>query len=221
MQRSFLIIALLAASAAQVRAQQGAPPPMQAPAYTKVGVVNMGIIYTQYQRVRTFKSEIERKAKPYKDKQAELQKLANDWTIALNNPNGKLTPQERETGQRVIVECKRKLEDLDLEFKRVFAKDFEDQMVLLNKDINDRIREFAGSHGYHLVLAFGEPETPLQGLADFRRRMQVIDSGGVTVAYYAPNLDISREVVESLNRSYTPPPTPQPGQPINTQQRPH
>lgn len=210
MQRTFVIVMALLAAGVGARAQaQGVPPqPGQVPtqpgiAYTKVGVVNMGIVYTKYKRVETFKQEMERDAKPFKDRREYLETLIKQWNAALKNPAA-LKPEEREKGPKIIIDCQRQLEDLDIDFKSKFAKKLEDQMVLLNNEINQRIREYAGSHGYHLILAFGEPEVALQGLNAFKRTMTVIDQGGMTVAYYAPGMDISAELVQSLNSTYQP-----------------
>jgi Skp family chaperone for outer membrane proteins len=226
MQRTFVIVLGLAACfGTRAQAQQGAPQPGQgaAPAqtltYTKVGVVNMGYVYAKYTRVETFKKEMEHEIKPFKDKREYLENLIKQWETALKNP-GALKPEEREKGPNIIITCRRQLEDLDIEFKSKFQKKLEEQMVILNNEINERIRQYSGSHGYHLIFAFGEPDSPLPGLNEFKRKMGVIDQGGVTVAYFAPGMDISVDLVQSLNSTYRPPVPAQPGQPVGTGSQP-
>ena len=189
MKRSFVILAGLLALGLSSQAR-GQAVPTPGPNYTKVGVVNMGQVYSKYARVQTFKAEMEKDAEPFKKKKAEPHKYIEDWTRALQNPKAGLTKEQMEMGPKIILDCKRKLEDLDAEFKKEFAKKLEGQMTILNKEINERISQFAGSHGYHLILAFGEPEVALVPLMAFRRTMTVIDSGGMTVAYYAPGISI-------------------------------
>jgi len=178
--------------------------PAGAPAFTKVGVVNMGAVYSQYDRVKMMKLEMEKDVEPFKQKKAKLDELIMQWKNALNNPNPKtaLTPEQRETGQKVIISCSRQLEDLEIEFKKVVGKKIEDQMVMLHKEINATIQKFAQSNGYHLVLAYGEPEVKMSDLKAWERQMRVLDQGGLTVAYASPTLDISASVVQFLNMSY-------------------
>lgn len=200
-----LIVLLLAAAclaAAYLSGHSQQPLPVPIRAATKVGVVNMGKIYTRYERVGRFKAEIERKALPYKEKQRELQASAEEWKAIRSSTDDRFSPETKEMALLIIVECTRRLEDLDIEFKKVFARKFEEQMVDLDAKIQEAIGTYSRVHGYQLILAFGEPDTPLTGLTEFRRKMAVIDKGGMTVAHAASRLDVSDDLVAMLNRAF-------------------
>ena len=173
--------------------------PRELPA-TKVGVVNMGTLYTKNQRVNAFRAQMEVDLAPYKKQKEELDKYITQWQNALSDPNPKwLTEKEKQEVIQTMFTYKRRLCDLEFEYKRVMGKTFEDQMIALSKDVNEKIQAYAKAHGFHLVLAYGEPETPLPALMSFTRRMKVVDGGGVTKDFIGDSSDISLGVLTLLN----------------------
>jgi Skp family chaperone for outer membrane proteins len=204
-KRIILVLLFLAAVAAayvngQSRAQIVAPA--MAITATKVGVINIGFVYSHYERVKTLKMEMDEDVAPYKKKKTILDKTIVEWRDMLSSPDPKITSQVREEAREKLIEAQRHLEDLERQVKNEVLKKAEDQVVVLHKEINDTIKTFAAAHGYHMILAYGEPEVPLAPLAQFQRYTRVVDQGGITHAYSHQDIDVSREVVKTLNSKF-------------------
>ena len=206
-----LLTAALAYFAGQTSAQQ--PPPATAPTAgaTKVGVVNIGFIFSKWGMVKKFKEDFEKELKPFRDEEEKLKKLIIDWQNALSG--GKLTPEQSDQGNRTIKDCKRRLEDLGQDYRKKVSKKTEEQLVLLYKEANEKIKNYAMTQGYHLILGYGEPmDGDLLSFVNVTRKMQAMDQGAVIPMYFSGALDISPYVLEILNRPYagqaTAPPVP-------------
>jgi len=157
-------------------AQQSAAPP---PA-TKVGVVDMRKLYGDCKYVKDLKTKIEDQVKPFKTKKEELDKLMVDWQTALKSP--KITKETREQGYDVLKECKRRLEDLDFKFKQEVSPKLQKDMENLVANMNQKVKIYSEHFGYHLVVAYGQPELPLEDGDTMRLYIQAIDFGYIRVA---------------------------------------
>ena len=153
-------------------------------------------------RVKAFKAEMERDAEPFKKKKAELDATAAEWVAIAMSADEGVSRETREMARSIVLESRRQLEDLDAEFKREFSKKLENQMTVLNAQVREGINAYSAAHGYHLIIAYGQPEVSLPPLQEFRRTMMVIDSGGSTLAYVSPAVDVSDELVRSLNSQF-------------------
>lgn len=147
---------LWALCGAPEKVQEAAQPAVR----EKVGVVDLDVVYSQYKRHIDFKSQLEKEAEPYRKMKAEIEKLMHDWKSALRGAASKLTPEQREQGQRVLIDAGRKLEDLDFDFKKKVVKHLEDEQELQAAEIRDCIREYAVGHGLDVVFLCGEDPTP-------------------------------------------------------------
>src|SRR5438128_2689733 len=100
MKRSIIVL-IMGLSAAHcgglVHAQSPSPTP--APAFTKVAVVNLGIVFNNYDGVKAFKAEMDDSLKPYKQKKAELEKRIKEWQELLKEPAGKLPKKKLNSGE--------------------------------------------------------------------------------------------------------------------------
>ncbi len=197
-----LLLATACLTAAYLSGHSQQPVQPEPITFTKVGVVNMGTIYAQYQRVTRFKQQMERELLPFKKRKSALERTIAEWKAVAASSDEEVTKETKQKAAAKIVEAARKLEDLDMQFKEEFSKKLEDQMVALDKEITEKIQTYSSANGYHTILAYGEPENPLQGLASFKRKMSVIDQGGMVVAYHTPGTDISRDIVNALNREF-------------------
>jgi Skp family chaperone for outer membrane proteins len=209
-----LVVAAVAYFVGHTGAQTAAPP---APA-TKVGVVNIGLIFSKYEKVKLFRAEFEKELKPFKDEEEKLKKLIIDWQNALSNPESKLTDAQKDQGTRTIKDCKRRLEDLALEYRKKVSKRTEEQLVQLYKEVNDKIKNYAVAQGFHMILGYGEPmDGDLLSFVNVTRKMQAMDQGGVIPMYFAGWMDISPHVLVTLNQGYpTTPPIPMGGSATGT-----
>jgi len=203
----FVALGLAAATVAYFVGNTGAqqPPVGSVPSAgaTKVGVVNIGFIFSKYEKVKIFRAEFEKELKPFRDEEEKLKKLIIDWQNALSNPKSTLTPEQTEQGKRTITDCKRRLEDLGAEYRKKVSKKTEEQLVQLYKEVNEKIKSHAVTQGYHMILGYGEPmDGDLLSFVNVTRKMQAMDQGAVIPMYYAGWMDISPSVLEILNRPY-------------------
>lgn len=213
MKRTIALVAGLATLAAayfgsQLVAQTGAPIG-QPPAATKIAVINIGAVFMKYEKAKFFKQESETILKPFRDEGEKLRKLVVDWQTALAKVPNPLTEEQKKTGERTIIDCKRRLEDLEREARVKIGKRNEEQLVQLYKEIDSAVKGYAQSNGIHLVLGYGEPtDQDLFSFMNIGRKMGAMDNGGVIPLYASGGLEISEAVVQTLNRSYVPAATP-------------
>ena len=75
-------------------------------------------------------------------------------------------------------------------------------MLTLWKDVQEGIKNYATQHGIDLVLGYGEPlaKEMLTQYPNLNRKMQAMDHGSAVPLFVAPGADISKAVLESLNR---------------------
>ena len=176
-----------------------------APAATKVGVVNMGTIFQKFFKVELFRQEYDREHNPLKDEEEKLRKNSADWETALSKgrdkEGGMLSVEDMAQGFKTLIDIKRRLQDLKSPYvAEKTSKKTEEQLTQLYREVNDAVKKHAEKHGLHQILAYGEPEKgDFFSFENVTRRMQSLDQGGVVPIYFAPSLDISREVLADLN----------------------
>ena len=168
----------------------------------RVGVVNVGVVFTKYQKAVQFKAEMEAVLKPYKDQAEAIKKNVLAHQEALAKPG--LDEKTKDQYQQNLRVLKRQLEDLDLEARKKIGKRQEEHIVQLYKEVNQHVSAVASANGIHLVLGYGEPPdlTELFGLQNVDRKLTMMNMGGVVPLYFHSSLDISEVVVQSLNRSF-------------------
>ena len=212
MKRTVGIVAGLAALGVvayvgtHLRAQQpGAPTQAAAPAQTRVAVINLLQVIKNYNKAKFYESELDETLKPFRAKGEELKKALLQWQNWMADPKNTAKPEEREGGEKNTTNCKRQLEDLDKEARKAFGKKREQQVVQLYREVDDAVKRYAASNGFHLVLSYGEPvnASDLYSAANIARKLEGIQMGGAcTPMYLADGMDISAAVTDALNRAY-------------------
>lgn len=208
-----LTLTLLAttAPAGNLWAQLQPPPGLaapSAPASARIALVNVGILFREQDKVKDFKARLDVKVKPFEDKAKELETCIAAWSKALKDDKeseiGKLSEEKRKEGYLMILECRRRMQDLEEEYHNGIGCDLGAEMMVLDSEIKNAVKLYAEAHGYHVILAFGEPEKPLPPLKEFARRMTAIDAGNVSfIPLDATNqLDVTRGVLDLLNTTY-------------------
>jgi Skp family chaperone for outer membrane proteins len=205
-KRKILLVALtlgLTLSGGRILAQTttpGAPAPSAGP--TRVAVVNIGQVFSKYDKAKTFKAELEGTLKPYKDQAETLRKDILAFQESIQKKD--FAKYKQEDYERGIVDRKRKLEDLDKDVRALIGKKQEDQLVQLWKEVNAQVQGYAVSNGIHIVLGYGDPMTldELNSFPNINRKMQGMDLGGAVPLFVSQGLDISNDVVRSLNDAY-------------------
>jgi Skp family chaperone for outer membrane proteins len=172
---------------------------------TRVGVVNIGVVFTKYQKAVDFKKEMEATLKPFKDEADKIKKDILAYQAGVSDP--KVEVKLKEQYQQAILQLKRKLEDLDLAARKAIGTKQETHLIQLYKEVAAHIQAVANTNGFHLVLGFGEPpDADLYSIGNVNRKLTAMDMGSIIPLYYHGGVDISETVVASLNRSYSPVP---------------
>lgn len=173
----------------------------QVPSSTRVAVVNIGQVFSKYQKAKDYKAEMEVLLKPYKEKSDKWRSDVAAYQKAIQDP--KTTPEKRVEYQQAVVQYKRAMEDLDQETQKNVGKRQEDQIVNLFKDVNDAVKSYAVANGIHLVLAYGEQiEGDPFNFPNINRKMQGMDLGSTNPMVFLPGADISSAISDVLNQGY-------------------
>ncbi|MCS7044898.1 MAG: OmpH family outer membrane protein [Gemmataceae bacterium] len=177
--------------------------PVQAQATgTRVAVVNIGVVFTKYEKAKNFKTEMEKMLQPFKEQAEKIKKDLLSYQAALADP--KYDEKAKEQYAQAIRVLKRRLEDLDIEARKAIGTKQENHMIQLYKEVADQIQAVSVANGIHLVLGYGEPPDPKELLTfpNINRKLTGMDMGGTVPLYFHSSLDISEHVVAALNSAY-------------------
>ena len=177
---------------------QGAPT-----GTTKVAIVNVGLVFTKYQKAQFYKTELEAALKPFKDEGNAMTEKAKPYAKLLTE--GKVTdPKQKDEYEKYLLTVKRSLEDLELRMKKLVGKKQEEQIVTLYKEVTGAIQGVAQAQGYQLVLGYGQQiDGDVYSVQNIERIMRGMDLGSASPLYVAPvGVDISMDVVKTLNDHY-------------------
>ena len=179
---------------------QSPAAPAQAPAQTRIAVVNMVHVITNYHKFKTFQDELGNLAKPYKKREGDLQTNLKAWQAELEKPGA--TAQQRDKAEVEIKERKRQIEDNATEAKKILAKRNDEQFVILYREVEDAIKKYAASNGFHMVMQFNEPPnaSDLYNVKNIYRKLEGSTATGCCApVYVAAGLDITTGVLANLN----------------------
>lgn len=202
---TFIVAGLALVAAAYVGSQllaQGQPQ-ASAPAQTRIALLNISALFQKYDKAAFFKTEMENMVKPYRDEQDKLKKIIIDWKEALQK-NPKLSNEDRKRGEDTIIQCTRRIEDLQKEMVSKVGKKQEDMIVQLYGEASNAVKAYAAANGFHIVLGYAEPpENELFHFGNITRKLQGMEiGGGLSPLYSAPGIDITQAVVGNLNLAY-------------------
>ena len=197
-------VTLALASSQSVHAQQ-------IPA-TKVGVVNVGLVFTNYGRAKEMKAELDRELKPLKEQADQIKDaMMKHKTWLENKTNVQTQPAQVEISQKALRDGARALEDLDLKARTMVGKKQETQLVQLYREVQAAVQQTAQQNGFHIILGYGDPPNlDPYAFANISRRMQAMDMGTFVTMYVQTGLDISNDVLARLNGTPMPSPSPTP-----------
>jgi Skp family chaperone for outer membrane proteins len=204
--------------ASQLSAQQpGGGGAAAAPASVKVGMVNLAFVLKNYKKFTTYNDTIENIRKDFEAKDAKLRDLLKQWQAFQSDP--KATAADREKAEDTIKTLKRQIEDNGTEYNKVRSKKSDEQMVQMYKEVEAAVSRFAVANGFHMIFHFSEPLTDADKYSPPNIQRKLVgpgQSGGVCPLYVNGALDVSADVVATLNSMFPAPPgaavTPASGQ---------
>jgi Skp family chaperone for outer membrane proteins len=182
------------------RAQNGgaAPAPAAAP-QTKIALINLTHVIKHYEKFKAFQEEMKQEAAPFQAKEqsftAEAEKLYKERNLATT------TNERKDAIEHQLMDLKRKAEDNKAEGTKKLGKKTEVGVRTLYMDVYSVAERIAKSRGFEMVLQFNDLTDPQEywSAQNIQRKIQ---TAPLTPMYYNAGLDISNDVVTTLNSSY-------------------
>jgi Skp family chaperone for outer membrane proteins len=163
----------------------------------KVGLVDVGYIFSKYQKFADLKAEW---TTDLKQREADLQRSVE----ALNSKRAQLKELEKGSAgyaelEKEILQTAFELEGAkkqnQLELVRLETKLYHD----VYQEIADTVRLYAEGRRYTLILRYNREDGPTP-----TEPQQVMQSMQKLVVYYQPQDDITAEILRYLNSNYKP-----------------
>jgi Skp family chaperone for outer membrane proteins len=173
----------------------------QQPAPTRLAIVNIGLVFTKYEKAKAYKAQMEKQIEPYQLEGKKLKKEMLDWSEAMKHP--KFDPKEKDRYEQAIRNNQRGLEDLELKIRKLVGTAQEDQIIHLYREVQGAIQAYAQANGIHIVLGYGEQiDGDIYAFANINRKMQGMDLGSCNPLFHVAGIDISQQVADMLNVSF-------------------
>jgi len=186
-------------------AQPAGPPGVAgAEPRTRIALVNLGHVIKNYNKFKQFQEELKKAVEPYQLRDKQIVGQIEAHQKALQDPTK--SAAEKETLEKNLRTYQRQREDNANDVKALVGKKNDDQMVILYREMQDVAQRYAVSHNFDLVLHYNDalPNTP-----DYYTPMNVarkMQAGACVPVYAANGMDISIQLIQTLNASYAPPP---------------
>lgn len=192
-------LAVLMLATSLLLAQQNTASTQDAP--TRVGIVNIGLIFSKYEKANAYKAQMQTLVEPFQLEGKKLKKEILDWSEAMKQP--KFDPKDRDRYEQGIRGNQRKLEDLELRVRNLIGTTQQQQVTALYKEVQGAIAAFARANGVNIVLAYGEQiDGDLYSFQNINRKMHGMELCSCCPLYIADGIDISRPVLDTLNAGY-------------------
>ncbi len=173
----------------------------QATTGTRVAIVNVGLVFSKYEKAKFYKSELETTLRPFKTEGEKIAENMKKYAAAAKDKN--VDAKLKDQYEQYLLKLKRDMEDLDMQARKQIGKKQEDQIIILYKEVTGAIQAFAKSNNYQLVLGYGQQiEGDPYSFANINRMMQGMDLGSATPIYLEGSVDISQAIVDTLNAYY-------------------
>jgi Skp family chaperone for outer membrane proteins len=194
-----LFLSSLVAPAASAQGIKGQKEPLGT---TRVAIVNVGLVFSQYEKARNYKAALE---ELLKKPRLEAKTLVDDiasWEKQSNKEN--TSPAAKDRLVEKIRIAKRRLEDLNHELTRKLGKKAEENLVALWTEIQSGIRTCAVEQKIDVVIGYGDPidKETLDLFPNVTRKMEAMDKGSGVPLFVNPRADISQAVVDRLNKRF-------------------
>jgi Skp family chaperone for outer membrane proteins len=175
------------------------PAPAAAAPQTKIALINLTYVIKNYEKFKAFQEEMKREAAPFQKTDAAL--TAQGEALYKENSAATTTAERKDAIQKQLMELKRKAEDNKAEGTKVLGKKQEQGVTTLYLDVYQVAERIAKSRGFEMVLQFNDlvDQREYWGAQNIARKLQ---TAACTPMYYNAGLDISHDVVTTLNSSY-------------------
>jgi Skp family chaperone for outer membrane proteins len=191
----------------QLWAQQPAQPPAgPPPASPKIGMINMAVVLKGYKKFQVYNDEIEKIRVQYEKIEIDLKDKAKKWKDHAERVGA--TQADRDQAEESLKQIKRFIEDNVALYQKARAKKSDEQMQQMYREIEAAVQSYAGPNGFHMIFHYSEPLTPDDKYSATNIQRKLVgpgQSGGICPMYMMPNMDVSNDVVNTLNAMFPAP----------------
>jgi Skp family chaperone for outer membrane proteins len=183
----------MAAYVSRLWAQQTAAAPEPR---TRIALLNLSLVIKNYQKFNAFQDEIKHLLGPYQTTDTQLKQRLD----ALAKDAQTAPPDKREQIEGEVKELQRKMQDNKDAASKVVGKKQEEQLKILYWDVKDTAQRYAVGHNFEMVLHYNDaPPDEYWSGPNIARKIQ---NGALMPLYAVPGMDITNEVVDTLNAAY-------------------
>jgi Skp family chaperone for outer membrane proteins len=169
----------------------------------RVALLNLNYVLKNYQELKDFQNTVKDKVTTYQEKekanQAKLEKLKGEVAKTTD-------PALKAKTEKDMKDLARAMQDEADEAKNVLGKMSDEKMVEVFKKVQGTTIRYAQSHGFDLVLHYNDA-VPTE--AEYYSPMNVarkIQAGACMPMHWTQGMDISHDVLETMNTAYKPAP---------------
>jgi Skp family chaperone for outer membrane proteins len=166
---------------------------------TRIALLNLSHVIKNYDKFKAYNEDLKQSITPFQKKEVEMKKEAERLVKEKADP--RTSAQRKEAVDGEMRALNRKWEDLKGEFNKQMGKKQEQQLVILYGDVRTISERYAQSHNFDLVLHYNDATDPRDYWSgpNVARKMQ---AGALMPLYYTAGMDISQDVINTLNASY-------------------
>jgi Skp family chaperone for outer membrane proteins len=196
---------------AKLTAQPPAAAQPPAEPRTRIALLNLTYVIKNYSKFLAFQEEMKKAVENYQAQDKLVGGQIEAKTKDMQNPA--LQPAQKEAIQKDLTALHRKREDNSNEAKAFLGKKSDEQMVILYKEVQEAAQRYAAAHNFELVLHYNDAVSAQDywSAPNIMRKMQ---AGACMPLYCMPGMDISAQIVQTLNAAYRP--AAAPAQPAQT-----
>jgi Skp family chaperone for outer membrane proteins len=180
---------------AQNASQNGVAPPPQ----TKIALLNVTSVLKGYEKFKAFQEEMKSAAAGYQKVDADLTHQGEALYKEANTPT--TTAERKEAIEQQLKELKRKAEDNKNVGTKALSKRQEQGITTIYLDIYHVAERIAKSRGFEMILQFNDL-TDQREYWSAQNIMRKLQAPGCTPMYWNGGLEITQDVVTTLNSSY-------------------
>jgi len=167
---------------------------------TRVALLNLTAVIKNYDKYKYFQEEIKKVVDPFLRKELHLRQKAEALQKKFEEAANAAQPISREEYEEQAKELRRKKEDLDTKARKAVGKKNDEAMKALFLDVEEAAKRYAIAHDFDLLLHYNDATTEedMNCVQNIARKLK---TEGFLPIYSAPGIDISKDIIELLNRN--------------------
>jgi len=195
---------LWAQTTPQPAAQTAAAKPLQ----TRIGLVNMVKVLKEYKKFQAIEE-------PIKKRSLELEGQLNGYRAQINALKDEYmkagtTQQRKEEIEKQTRTIQMQAQMAEEDAKKELTKKQGDAAVQIYQEVKAVVERFAMAYGYEAVFFYNDAITPEDLMHPANVQRKLLQPACLMPMYFAPGMDISANIVYTLNSQpgVTTPPAP-------------